>query len=87
MIEVDEVCPEVFERKEVVRRNGKDLSHAKPADIFEFLLYPELSDGQIGLPVGCCVRVERSVLREQKLGRNLGTQGVAPEEIESKLCR
>jgi len=78
MIEVDEVCPEVFERKEVVRSNGKDLSHTKPTDISEFLLYPELSYGQVGLPVGCCVRVERSVLREQKLGRNLGTQSFAP---------
>jgi hypothetical protein len=87
VIEVHEVCPEVFERKEVVGCNGKDLPHAKPKDIFEFLLYPELSDDRIFFPVGSGVRVERSELREQSLGRNLSPQSVAPEEIESKHCR
>jgi hypothetical protein len=38
MIEVDEVLPEVFERKEIIRRNGKNLSQTKPKDISESLL-------------------------------------------------
>ena len=87
VIEVDEVCPEVFERKEVVRRNREDPARAKPKDISEFLLYPELSDGRLGLPEGRGSRVKRSELREQRLGRKLGAYGVALEEIKSKHRR
>ena len=84
MIEVDEVLPEVFERKEVIRGNGKNLSQTKPKDISESLLYPELSDQRLGLPVRCGARVERSELCEQRLGRKLGANVVPFEELESK---
>ena len=84
VIEVDEIRPKVLERKKVVGRNGKDLPQAKSKNISDFLLYPELSDGRIGLPVGRSRRVERSKLREQRLGRKLGAYGVTLEELEPK---
>ena len=76
MIEVGEVFAEVFKRKKVIGRNREYLSPAKPEDISESLLYPELSDGRLGLSLGRSGRVKRSELGEQSLALTIWVQYV-----------
>ena len=71
VIEINEICSEVFEGKEVVSRNGKDLAHAKSKYIVELLLYPEFSNDRVVVAIGCGAGVDRPVLRKQGLRRNL----------------